>query len=175
FYERVWERLIAADGDANSSLAEEILTGFRAHLIADEPALAFPFPALRSMVEAAQRLADLRGLSEPGRTQLFGAMRYSAIKEENQVGAHPLWPASTTFPQGDRLGDLPPGSRLPPLIERARAEARALGLSLEDAVPKTRELDIYRKPRHGQTSRFLHAMRLLAPSFAQRVQGPRAG
>src|SRR5262249_9795090 len=67
FYEQVWARLIGADGDAGSSpgssLTEEILTGFRAHLIANEPALAFPFPALRSMVEAAQRLADLRGLS----------------------------------------------------------------------------------------------------------------
>src|SRR5262249_41620398 len=92
--------------------------------------------------------------------------------EEIEVGAHPLLSALTTFLQGDRLGDLPPGSRLPPLIERARAEARALGLSLEDAVPKTRELDIYRKPRHGQTSRFLHAMRLVAPVFAERVKGP---
>jgi hypothetical protein len=39
-------------------------------------------------------------------------------------------------------------------------------------VPKTRELDIYRKPRHGQSSQFLHAMRLIAPAFAERVKGP---
>jgi hypothetical protein len=124
------------------------------------------------MVEAARRLADLRGLSEPGRSELFDALRSSAIKEEIEVGAHPVLAAFTTFLQGDRLGDLPPGSRLPPLIERARREARAHGLSLEDAVPKTRELDIYRKPRHRQTSQFLHAMRLVAPPFGQRVKGP---
>ncbi|MDH6258077.1 DUF5682 family protein [Bradyrhizobium sp. BR13661] len=172
FYERVWERLIGANGEAESSLTEEILTSFRAHLIANEPALAFPFPTLRAMVETARRLADLRELSEPGRTELFDAVQSSAIKEEIELGSHPLLAAFTTFLGGDRLGDLPPGSRLPPLIQRARGEARAHGLSLEDAVPKTRELDIYRKPRHTQASRFLHAMRLVAPAFAQRVKGP---
>ena len=172
FYERVWERLIGGNGDTESSLAEEILVGFRAHLAASEPALTFSFPTLRSMVEAARLLADLRGLSEPGRSELFDALRSSAIKEEIELGTHPLLAAFTAFLQGDRLGDLPPGSRLPPLIERARREARAHGLSLEDAVPKTRELDIYRKPRHRQTSQFLHAMRLVAPPFGQRDKGP---
>jgi hypothetical protein len=172
FYERVWERLIGANGDTQSSLTEEILVGFRAHLTANEPALTFSFPTLRAMVEAATRLADLRGLSEPGRTELFDALRSSAIKEEIEVGSHPLLAAFTAFLQGDRLGDLPPGSRLPPLIERARREARTQGLSLEDAVPKTRELDIYRTPRHRQISQFLHAMRLVAPAFAERIKGP---
>lgn len=172
FYERLWERLVGASDEARTSLTEEILVGFRAHLIANEPALTFSFPTLRSMVEAARRLAELRGLSEPGRTELFDALQSSAIKEEIEVGSHPILAAFTTFLQGDRLGDLPPGSRLPPLIERARREARAHGLSLEDAVPKTRDLDIYRKPRHHKTSQFLHAMRLVAPSFAERVKGP---
>ncbi|MCA6125830.1 hypothetical protein J6500_28630 [Bradyrhizobium sp. WSM 1704] len=172
FYERVWQRLIGDGGETGDSLTEDILVGFRAHLIESEPALAFSFPTLRSMVETARRLAELRGLSEPGRTELFDALQSSAIKEEIEVGAHPLLAAFTTYLQGDRLGDLPPGSRLPPLIERARAEARSFGLSLEDAVAKTRELDIYRKSRHGQTSRFLHAMRLVAPPFAERLKGP---
>jgi hypothetical protein len=172
FYERVWQRLIETDGNATSSLTEDILVGFRAHLIETEPALTFSFPTLRSMVETARRLAELRGLPEPGRTELFDALQSSAIKQEIEVGAHPLLTAFTRYLQGDRLGDLPPGSRLPPLIERTRSEARSLGLSLDDAVPKTRELDIYRKPRHGQTSRFLHAMRLVAPPFAARVKGP---
>src|SRR6185295_10148744 len=130
------------------------------------------FPTLRSMVETATRLADLRGLSEPGRSELFDALQSSAIKEEIEVGSHPLLAAFTAFLQGDRLCDLPPGSRLPPLVERARREARAHGLSLEDAIPKTRELDIYRKPRHRRCSQFLHAMRLVAPAFAERVKGP---
>ena len=172
FYERVWQRLIGTGDDAKNSLTEDILVGFRAHLIEKEPALAFSFPTLQSMVETARRLAELRGLSEPGRTELFDALQSSAIKQEIEVGAHPLLAAFTTYLQGDRLGDLPPGSRLPPLIERTRSEARSLGLSLDDAIPKTRELDIYRKPRHGQTSRFLHAMRLVAPPFAERVKGP---
>ena len=172
FYERVWERLIDANGDTRDSLVEEILVGFRAHLTEKEPALTFSFPTLRSMIDAATRLADLRGLPQPGRTELFDALRSAAIKEEIEVGHHPLLAAFTAFLQGDRLGDLPLGSRLPPLIERARREARAHGLSLEDAVPKARELDIYRKPRHRRCSQFLHAMRLVAPAFAERLKGP---
>jgi len=172
YYERVWERLVGENDQTKSSLTEEILVGFRAHLIANEPAQTFSFPTLRSMIETAARLAELRGLAEPGRTELFDALRSSAIKEEIEVGSHPLLAAFTTFLQGDRLGDLPAGSRLPPLIERARREVRTHGLSLEDAVPKTRELDIYRKPRHRLASQFLHAMRLVAPPFAERLKGP---
>jgi hypothetical protein len=127
FYERVWERMIGANGDTDSSLTEEILIGFRAHLTANEPALTFSFPTLRSMVEAATRLADLRGLPEPGRTELFDALRSSAIKEEIEVGSHPLLAAFTTFLQGDRLGDLPPGSRLPPVPRRRGIPDRAGG------------------------------------------------
>ncbi|GLS19399.1 hypothetical protein GCM10007874_24160 [Labrys miyagiensis] len=171
FYERLWERL-TGDADAAGNLAEEMLVGFRAHLSRHEPALVFSFPTLRTMVETARRLAELRGLAEPGRTELFDAVQSAAIKEEIELGSHPLLAAFTHYLQGERLGDLPPGSRLPPLIERARREARANGLSLEDALPKNRELDIYRKPRHRQASRFLHAMRLIAPSFADRLKGP---
>src|SRR5262249_1630192 len=39
FYERVWERLVGGSADTAASLTEEILTGFRAHLIASEPSL----------------------------------------------------------------------------------------------------------------------------------------
>src|SRR4029079_11320254 len=124
FYERVWERLTGADGDSKSSLTEDILTGFRAHLTANEPALTFSFPTLRSMVETATRLADLRGLSEPGRSELFDALQSSAIKEEIEVGSHPLLAAFTAFLQGDRLGEPAPGSPRPPPAQRARRGSR---------------------------------------------------
>jgi Family of unknown function (DUF5682) len=136
FYERVWERLIGANGDANSSLTEEILVGFRAHLTANEPALTFSFPTLRSTVETAGRLAELRGLFEPGRTELFDALRSSAIREEIEVGSHPLLAAFTTFLQGDRLGDLPPGSRLPPWSNGPGAKPRLTACRSRTPCPR---------------------------------------
>lgn len=171
FYDRLWQRLTAAEPPA-APLAETIFAGFRAHLMASEPGLAFAFPTLRAMVESARRLAELRGLGEPGRVELIDALQSAGIKDEMEAGHAPLLAAFTAYLQGDRLGDLPAGARLPPLVEQARRMARAAGFSLEDALPKNRELDIYRKPKHREASRFLHAMRLVAPPFAERVSGP---
>jgi len=171
FYDQVWQRLIAVEEPA-APLAETIFAGFRAHLAVREPGLAFSFPTLRAMVECARRLAALRDLTEPGRVELIDALQSAGIKDEIEIGQPPLLAAFTAYLQGDRLGDLPPGSRLPPLIEQARRQARAMGFSLEDALPKNRELDIYRKPKHREASRFLHAMRLIAAPFAERVSGP---
>jgi hypothetical protein len=170
FYDRLWQRLISQEGE--TPLAEQVFTGFRAHLAANEPTLAFSFPTLRAMVETARRLATLRDLAEPGRVELFDALQSAGIKDEIESGHAPLLAAFTSYLQGERLGDLPAGSRLPPLVEQARRAARAAGFSLADALPKNRELDIYRKPRHRQASRFLHAMRIIATSFAERLSGP---
>ncbi|HLJ63221.1 MAG TPA: DUF5682 family protein, partial [Stellaceae bacterium] len=102
----------------------------------------------------------------------FDALLSAGIKDELEVGEAPLLAAFTAYLRGDRLGELPAGSRLPPLVEAARRMARALGFTLEDALPKTRKLDIYRKSKHRAGSRFLHAMRLIAPPFAERLAGP---
>ncbi len=171
YYDRVWQRLTDGDG-LEGDLTDEILVGFRAYLSKHETSLIPSFPTLRDMVETARRLAALRGLPAAGRSELFDAVRASAIKEEIEAGGHPLLAALTQYLQGTKLGHLPPGSRLPPLIERARREAQSHRLSLDDALPRDRELDIYRKPSHQQASRFLHAMRLIAPSFAERLKGP---
>ena len=53
-----------------------------------------------------------------------------------------------------------------------RAEAKALGFGTEDGERRTRELDIYRKPRHRAASRFAHAMTLIGTPFADRTGGP---
>ncbi|RNJ64140.1 MAG: hypothetical protein EDM03_07325 [Porphyrobacter sp. IPPAS B-1204] len=57
-------------------------------------------------------------------------------------------------------------------MEAVRAEARTHGYSTEDGERRTRELDIYRKPRHRAASRFAHAMALIGTPFADRTGGP---
>jgi hypothetical protein len=116
FYDRLWQRLTSQKGE--TPLAEQVFTGFRAHLAANAPTLAFSFPTLRSMVETARRLAALRDLAEPGRVELFDALQSAGIKDEIEAGHAPLLAAFTSYLQGERLGDLPAGSRLPPLVER---------------------------------------------------------
>jgi Family of unknown function (DUF5682) len=59
----------------------------------------------------------------------------------------------------------------PPLVEAARRQARALGFSVADSVARRRELDIHRKGRHAEASRFLHAMTLIGAEFARLEQG----
>ncbi|MEI9851409.1 MAG: DUF5682 family protein [Sphingomonas sp.] len=48
----------------------------------------------------------------------------------------------------------------------------SLGFNVADGERRTRELDIYRKPRHRAASRFCHAMALVGANFSQRTAGP---
>ncbi len=121
---------------------------------------------------AAGRLAELRGLPRPGRSEIIDAVRSTAVKDALELGRAPLMDALNAFLVGDALGDLPPGAAQPPIIGCVRAQARALGFSVETGARRTRDLEIRRKPRHAQASRFLFALDLVGAGFARRIAGP---
>jgi hypothetical protein len=73
---------------------------------------------------------------------------------------------------GSAIGEVPPSAGSPPLVEAVRAQARSLGFTVADGERRNRELDIYRKPRHRQASRFCHAMALIEARFSERTAGP---
>ena len=77
-----------------------------------------------------------------------------------------------TWLTGSAIGEVPPSAGSPPLVEAVRAQARSLGFTVSDGERRNRELDIYRKPRHREASRFCHAMALIDASFSQRTGGP---
>lgn len=147
------------------------LEGFARRLAETDCGLSFPIVARLAAAECAFRLADLRGLPGPGRSELLDAVLATGVKDAAELGA-PLTSAFSDWLTGDALGELPHGAHAPPLVASVRAAAEALGFSLERVAPATRELDIYRKPRHAAASRFLHALELIGAGFAQRLSGP---
>lgn len=167
FYQRVWE---AREGGL-ADLATDCITGFAAHLRGGRGE-APSFPVIANAIEQAERLAALRGRPFATRDDLIDAVRSAFVKGEIPAGDGPLLAELKAWLTGTALGEVPPGTGSPPLVEAVRAEARAHGFSIADGERRTRELDIYRKPRHRAASRFAHAMTLIGTVFADRTGGP---
>lgn len=167
FYDRLWQ--LRATGCAG--LGMELITGFADHLRrgkGDVPS----FPVIANAIEQAERLAALRGRPFPMRDDVIDAVRSSFVKDEIPAGQSPLLAELGAWLTGTAIGEVPPSAGSPPLVEAARSQAKALGFAIADGEQRSRELDIYRKPRHRAASRFCHAMALIGTSFAQRTGGP---
>ncbi|WP_147160639.1 DUF5682 family protein [Novosphingobium sediminis] len=167
FYERLWQ----ARESGGASLALDLITGFAAHLRGTDMA-APSLPVVLNAVEQAERLAALRGRPFPARDDIVDAVRSSFIKDEIPLGDVPLLAELRTWLTGSAIGDVPPSAGSPPLVEAVREKARGLGFTVADGERRTRELDIYRKPRHREASRLCHALALIGSGFAQRTAGP---
>lgn len=167
YYQRLWD----ACDEGLKGLSTDLITGFAAHLRSGKGETP-SFPVIANAIEQAERLASLRGRPFPTRDDLIDAVRSAFIKDEIAAGNAPLLVELHAWLTGTGLGKVPPGTGSPPLVEAVRAEAKALGFGTEDGERRTRELDIYRKPRHRAASRFAHAMTLIGTPFADRTGGP---
>ena len=167
YYDRLWQ--VRASGA--KGLATDLITGFAAHLRQGKGEVS-SFPVITNAIEQAERLASLRGRPFPTRDDLIDAIRSSFIKDEIPVDQVPLLNELHAWLTGTALGEVPASAGSPPLVEAARSQAKALGFTVEDGERRTRELDIYRKPRHRAASKFAHAMALLDTPFAERTGGP---
>ncbi|WP_018264851.1 DUF5682 family protein [Methylosinus sp. LW4] len=170
YYDLLWKAKDAGDALWRET-THRCLEGFARRLAETDSGLSFPVAARLAAAECAFHLADLRNLPGPGRSELIDAVLSTGVKDAAELGA-PLTSAFSDWLTGDALGELPLGAHAPPLVAAVRAAAVALGFSLERVAPATKELDIYRKPRHAAASRFLHALELIGAGFAQRLAGP---
>lgn len=168
YYDRRWRSVATQSRD----FAAGIITDFAAHLRKNKPALALSTPALSAALVASEQLATLRSLPAPGRNEIIDAVQSAGVKDALEIGQNPLINALHEFLTGDAIGELPPGTAQPPIVEAVRSRARTLAFNLDDAAKRTRDLDILRKPRHAEASRFLFALSLLDTGFAERIAGP---
>lgn len=120
----------------------------------------------------ATRLAALRGHAGPGREDVLDAVRSCFVKGAADEGTAGFAADLRRFFGGSALGDIPPSSGSPPLLEDARRQAGLHGLRLDDSSPRTVRLDLYRKARHRQRSRFLHLMDYLGCAPGRWRSGP---
>ncbi len=168
FYGRLWQ----ARAGGGQGLAMALIGGFAAYLRAAGGIEAPSFPVIANAVEQAERLAMLRGRPFPARDDIVDAIRSSFIKGEIPGEQVPLLSELHAWLTGSAIGEVPPSAESPPLVEAVRTQARSLGFTVADGERRTRQLDIYRKPRHRAASRFCHAMALIDAPFSRRTAGP---
>lgn len=129
---------------------------------------------------AAEGLRALRGHAVVGRTDVLDGIAAALVKDALEAplpwsrrgtllsGTDPLLVEVVAAFSGDRTGTLAPGTRRPPLVEDARAEIAAHGLTPERrprAIPVSLVSEL---PR----SRVLHRLRVLGVPGFQRTAGP---
>ncbi|ESQ82779.1 DUF5682 family protein [Asticcacaulis benevestitus] len=171
YYEGLWARR-AQGPDLYADCAADLVTTFAAHVRNRIPGFTPSLPTVGSALENAHLLAELRGRPGPLRDDLLDACRSAFLKGEDSGDAAPVMSELMAFLTGSALGDVPPSAGSPPLVEAARSRARSLGFTLDDGERRNRDLDLYRKARHRDASRFLHAMTFLETGFGHRTAGP---
>lgn len=170
WYDRLWA--VLDQGGDTGAMAMEAMTDFADHLRRNHPSQALSTPVTMQAGLAARRLAALRDLAYPGRNEVFDGLISAGVKEALEIGRTPLISAFSDFLSGDMIGDLPPGAAQPPIVEAVRHRARTLRFTLEGGERRTRDLDVLRKPRHAEASRFLFALDFVGAPFARRIGGP---
>ncbi len=170
YYDMLWDSVAEGRLDWLQACTDTLL-GFADYLRYHHPTLALSIPTLAGAAAVAARLAQLRGRPGPLRTDLIDAVLSTTVKGEADHELEPVLRALQTYLTGDRLGSVPPSAGSPPLVEHVRATAHELGFELAAGSVKQRQLDIYRKPRDLEASRFLHAMTLLKTGFAVYLNG----
>ena len=130
------------------------------------------FVPLKSAIEQATLLADLRGHNGPGRYDLLDAIQSCFIKESIDTAHGEFWLSVQSCLSGNLLGNVPTGTSQPPLVNDVYSTLKKYRFKLDDTNPKLTHIDIYRKPEHRQRSRFLHLMTFLNVGFANRLDGP---
>jgi hypothetical protein len=126
---------------------------------------------VQAAVLQAEHLALLRGTPGPGRSEVLDAVTSCFIKDavHHSVG---LLSDARRVMCGDRLGRIPDSALQPPLVRDAWNRGRALGLEFDTSQVKTLSLELHRKGRHRQLSRFLHATAWIGCDLAQWQAGP---
>ena len=123
-------------------------------------------------LEQTRRLARLRGHGRPSREDLMDGVRSVFIKGSDDVEGVAVLALARKFLAGDRVGDVPPEAGVPPIVEDFRRAAARLRVDLDRVDAREVTLDLYRKSRAREASRFLHRLRFLSVPFAEWVTGP---
>ncbi|MBK8446834.1 MAG: hypothetical protein IPL41_09200 [Micropruina sp.] len=166
FWQRAWQARMA--GVDPREFAIGVVLDVAAHLRAGGE----PVGSASALDAAGQavRLAQLRGRSWPGRTDLTDALLSCFVKDDYGLSGAIGEALRATF-GGSALGDVPDGVAAPPLVAEARREASRLRLVITDAGVRQVSLDTQRKPAHVKRREFLARMRFVGSGFARQIGG----
>jgi hypothetical protein len=175
YYDRLWREAGAGEGDLaahGSRVAADVIVEIgRLARARDLPAL-ISTPDAIAAVQMARQLAALRGHPWPLREDVLDGIRACFVKGEVTGEGQPLLRLVREVLAGDRVGALPPGTAVPPIVADFLNTARRLRLPVERVERREMTLDLYRNARHREVSRLFHRLDLLGAPFAQFVSGP---
>jgi len=160
FYQRSW------DGQDPAAMVVETARECRKRRIGTS--VADEIAAL----EHARRLAAMRGHARPSREDMLDGIRSVFIKGSDDVEGVAVLAIARKLMAGDRIGDVPPEAGVAPIVRDFRDTAARLKMDLGRIDAREVALDIYRKARARETSRFFHRLRFLDVPFAEFVAGP---
>ena len=160
FYQRTWE------GEEPATIVVELARECRKRRIGTS--VADEIAAL----EHARRLAGLRGHARPSREDLLDGVRSVFIKGSDDVEGVAVLALARKLLAGNRVGDVPPEAGVPPIVEDFRRTAARLKIDLDRIEARELALDLYRRARAREVSRFFHRLRFLTIPFAELVAGP---
>lgn len=122
--------------------------------------------------QMTKQLAALRGHPWPLREDILDGVRSCFVKGELGVEGQYLFKLVNEILAGNRVGQVPPGGDVPPLLADFYKEAKKYRLLIEQVERKEYVLDLYRNARHRGLSRFFHRLDFLETQFARFVGGP---
>lgn len=172
FYQRLWETAGECASAIHESVALDLLTELPARLRTAGASLQLSTADAIAAFAQAVLLARARGNDGPAREDLLDGMRSCFVKGELDVEGQLVLDLALELMRGDRVGCLPPEVKLHPLVADFRSQAEALHLALDTGTPRELALEIYRKSRHQQISRWFHRLAFLEVPYARFIGGP---
>jgi hypothetical protein len=167
FYDQLWH----AVGGPEQVAADVIVEIGRLTRERGFPA-AITTPDAIAAVQMARQLAAMRGHPWPLREDVLDGISSCFIKGEVGVEGQLLLRLVHEVLAGNRVGQTPPGSGVPPLVDDFHAQARRLRLPVDAVQRRDMTLDLYRSSAHREVSRLLHRLNLLEAPFASFQGGP---
>ncbi|MEM7386770.1 MAG: DUF5682 family protein, partial [Verrucomicrobiota bacterium] len=165
FYHRFWHSL-EQEQDSTVSTLIDLARELRRQKLPVSPADEI------AAVSHVRRLANLRGHPHPTREDLLDGVRSVFIKGEYDVEGAAVLSTAQVLLAGKAIGEVPPGAGQPPLLTDFQKRAEDFRMDVGDLQPKEAVLDLYRRRRHREQSRFFQRLRFLEIPFADWVRGP---
>lgn len=179
FYDRLWNAARESTDEKDRSKIEK-LENVAADVLVEigrltrELKLAnlISTPDAIAAVQMTKQLAALRGHPWPMREDILDGVRSCFVKGEINVEGQVILKIVRNVLAGDRVGQIPAGSDLPPIVADFHREAKRLRVAIDQIEKKEYSLELYRNANHRGISRFFHRLNFLGSTFARFISGP---
>jgi len=178
FYDRLWQLATETGDDADELCRqfERVAAEVLIEIAAETRKLNLPSlittPDAIAAASMTQQLAAMRGHPWPMREDILDGVRSCFVKGELTVEGQLLLRLVRDVLAGNRVGKLPEGSDLPPIVADFHREARRFRIPIDRVEKKEYALELYRNATHRALSRFFHRLSLLGAPFGRFVDGP---